>query len=60
MSEDTTESIYSDQQVTRAARDIIKIERDCFYGDAIERERLKKIREKLDLIFIESYARGED
>ena len=33
--------------VEQLAKDIVKIERHCFYGDEPERDRLKKIRETL-------------
>jgi hypothetical protein len=52
-------SVFSDKDIIFAARDIIKIERDCFYGDQLERERLGKIRSKLDAIFAASYSNGE-
>lgn len=38
---------FDKDDVDRAARDIILIEKDCFYGDEPERNRLKKIRDKL-------------
>jgi len=59
MSEQSKVKIFSEKSVTLASRDIIKIERDCFYGDQLERERLEKIRTKLNLIFGESYSRQE-
>jgi hypothetical protein len=59
MNEQSKVKIFSERSVTLASRDIIKIERDCFYGDQLERERLEKIRTKLNLIFAESYSREE-
>lgn len=59
MNEQSKVKIFSERSVTLASRDIIKIERDCFYGDQLERERLAKIRTKLNLIFAESYSRQE-
>ena len=59
MNEQSKVKIFSERSVTLASRDIIKIERDCFYGDQLERERLEKIRTKLNLIFAESYSRQE-
>ena len=53
-------SVFSEKDITHASRDIIKIERDCFYGDHLERDRLGKIRTKLDLIFGASYSEGEN
>ena len=38
---------FDREDIDRAARDIITIEKNCFYGDEPERDRLKKIREKL-------------
>ena len=38
---------FNKDDIDRAARDIINIEKNCFYGDEPERDRLKKIREKL-------------
>jgi len=52
-------SIFSEKDIIYAARDTIKIERDCFYGDQLERDRLGKIRSKLDAIFAASYSNGE-
>ena len=52
-------SIFSEKDITHASRDIIKIERDCFYGEQLERDRLGKIRVKLDSIFASSYSEGE-
>ena len=59
MNEQSKVKIFSERSVTLASRDIIKIERDCFYGDQLEREPLEKIRTKLNLIFAESYSRQE-
>lgn len=53
-------SVFSEKDITDASRDIIKIERDCFYGDHLERDRLGKIRTKLDSIFGASYPEGEN
>ena len=39
---------YDKNDVERGARDIIDIERKCFYGDESQHNRLKKIREKLN------------
>lgn len=44
-SQDSAE--FEKEDIDRAARDIIIIEKNCFYGDEPERDRLKKIREKL-------------
>ena len=59
MSEEEKLSVFSEKDITFASRDIIKIERDCFYGDYLERDRLGKIRSKLDMIFASSYQEGE-
>jgi hypothetical protein len=59
MDNNDKESIFSEEDITHASRDIIKIERDCFYGEQLERERLGKIRVKLDLIFSSSYSKRE-
>ena len=48
--------IFSEKDITEAARHIIKIERDCFYGDQLERDRLGKIRKRLEVVFAESYS----
>jgi len=37
-----------DRDIEVLARDIVRIERQCFYGDEPERDRLRKIREKLN------------
>ena len=42
-----TSGEFNKDDIDRAARDIINIEKNCFYGDEPERDRLKKIREKL-------------
>jgi hypothetical protein len=60
MSENIKTNKFSEISITQASRDIIKIERDCFYGDQIESQRLEKIRTTLDLIFANSYSIGED
>jgi hypothetical protein len=60
MSEKVSEQIYSERTVTLASRDIIKIERDCFYGDQPEVQRLEKIRAKLNKIFVDSYQKEGD
>lgn len=31
-----------------ASRDLVRIERKCFYGDEPERDRLRKMRELID------------
>lgn len=59
MSEQDREKTYSERTVTLASRDIIKIERDCFYGDQPEIQRLEKIRAKLSSIFVDSYQKDE-
>ena len=59
MDEQDKTSICSEKDTIYAARDTIKIERDCFYGDQLERDRLGKIRSKLDDIFAASYSNGE-
>lgn len=48
--EQERESLFSTRDVERAARDIVSIERDCFYGEEPDRARLQKIREKLSNI----------
>ena len=60
MGEQIKANIFSGKSITQASRDIIKIERDCFYGDQIESQRLEKIRTTLNLIFSNSYSREED
>ena len=60
MSEDEKTIIFDGKTITQASRDIIKIERDCFYGDQVDRERLEKIRTKLNLILAASYSNGEE
>lgn len=40
----------SEERVSKAARDLIKIEKKCFYGAEPERDRLKKMRELIDLL----------
>jgi hypothetical protein len=60
MDDKDEQSVFSESDITHASRDIIKIERDCFYGDQLERDRLGKIRSKLDSIFAASYSDGED
>jgi hypothetical protein len=50
---------FSDEQITKTARELIKHQRDCFYGDEVEHQRLKKIRESLDKVFVESYEAEE-
>jgi hypothetical protein len=57
MSEKAKEKIFSERSVILASRDIIKIERDCFYGDQRESQRLEKIRTKLNSIFADSYSK---
>ena len=60
MTEQVKDKIFSEESITLASRDIIKIERDCFYGDQVESQRLEKIRTKLNLIFGASYSKEED
>ena len=60
MTEQAEDKRFSEESITLASRDIIKIERDCFYGDQIESQRLEKIRTKLNLIFAASYSQKED
>lgn len=46
---DETNSVESsDKDVGALAKDIVRIERQCFYGDESERDRLRKIRERLN------------
>lgn len=45
--EKSRESEFSTELIDDAARKIIQIERQCFYGDEPERDRLRKIREEL-------------
>jgi hypothetical protein len=59
MDDNDKRSVFSEKDITHASRDIIKIERDCFYGEQLERDRLGKIRSKLDSIFAASYSDGE-
>lgn len=33
-----------------AAKDVVRVERRCFYGNEPERDRLKKIRELVDKV----------
>ncbi|NAW33495.1 hypothetical protein [Halomonas alimentaria] len=37
-------------KVASAARDLIKIEKKCFYGQEQERDRLRKMRELIDKV----------
>ena len=39
-----------DEVLKKAARDIVRVEKRCFYGAEPERDRLKKIRELIDLV----------
>jgi len=32
----------------KVCHELVKIERKCFYGEEIERDRLKKLREAID------------
>lgn len=36
--------------IEKAARDLVRIERKCFYGGAPERDRLRKMRELIDQV----------
>lgn len=37
-------------KVISAAREVVRIERNCFYGQEQERDRLKKMRELIDKV----------
>ena len=39
---------FAKESIDEAAKKIIHIERQCFYGDEPERDRLKKIRDELE------------
>ena len=41
---------FNSEDIERGARDIVDIERQCFYGDDSQHNRLKKIRGKLNSI----------
>lgn len=38
------------QAIEAASRDLVRIERKCFYGDEPERDRLRKMRELIDKV----------
>lgn len=38
----------TEARISKAARDLIRIEKKCFYGAEPERDRLKKMRELID------------
>jgi hypothetical protein len=40
----------SEEKVFSAARDLIRIEKKCFYGQEEERDRLRKMRELIDQV----------
>jgi predicted transcriptional regulator len=44
----TTEN--NEEKISLAARDLIRIEKKCFYGQEQERDRLKKMRELIDQV----------
>lgn len=37
-----------DKKVEGMARELVRVERQCFYGDEPERDRLRKMRELVD------------
>ncbi len=41
---------FSKESIDEAAKKIINIERQCFYGEEPERDRLKKIRDELETL----------
>lgn len=45
---DTFSPEWNVAEIEEIAREIVKIERQCFYGDEPERDRLRKIREKIN------------
>ena len=52
--DDNSPTEFGDKDVEELARDIVRIERLCFYGDEPERGRLKKIREILNKEILKS------
>lgn len=38
------------KNIEKAARDLVRIERRCFYGGDPERDRLRKMRELIDQV----------
>lgn len=40
----------SEEKIAVAAKDLIRIEKKCFYGAEPERDRLKKMRELIDRV----------
>lgn len=37
-----------DKKIEAMARELVRVERQCFYGDEPERDRLRKMRELID------------
>lgn len=40
----------NEEKIVAAARNLIRIEKKCFYGGELERDRLKKMRELIDQV----------
>jgi hypothetical protein len=38
----------NNQKIEQIAKELVRIERQCFYGDEPERDRLRKMRELID------------